>query len=158
MRLNSLHRYTMFVGTVSCLQHAITDGLWSLPILTDVFYLICTHYGCSSRNSYTRTVVRKSWQISRIKTFFRIFSVTVLSLLRVIFLSLHESEVDDTIAVPTFLGLLKFEYLQYLAYVQLLIAFTDNLSLCCELEENRSYRERNFYWNGRRRSTAAAAA
>uniref|UniRef100_A0A0K0D3P8 DUF1746 domain-containing protein n=1 Tax=Angiostrongylus cantonensis TaxID=6313 RepID=A0A0K0D3P8_ANGCA len=137
-----LHRYTMFVGVVSCLQHALMDGLLTLPLLTDVFYLICAHYGCSSRNSYTRAQVQKFWQSTRIRKFLQIFSMTVLSLLRVILLSLHESEVDDTIAV-------------YLAYIQLLIAFTDNLSLCCDLEETQ-HRRRDFRRHVQRQAAAAA--
>ncbi|KAJ1357719.1 hypothetical protein KIN20_015916 [Parelaphostrongylus tenuis] len=119
------------------------DGLFSLTLLTDVFYLTCAHYGCSSRNSYTRAQVQKFWQSTRIKTFLQIFSMTALSLLRVILLSLHESEMDDTIAV-------------YLAYVQLLIAFTDNISLCCELEECQLRERRDFGQNARPQAAAAA--
>lgn len=141
---DSLHRYAMFVGAVSCFQHSLLDGIVSLPFFTSVFYLACAHYGCSSRNPFARSQMRRFWQNARTVTLLRMFSLTVLSLLRIVFLSLHESKVNDTVAV-------------FLAYIQLLIAFTDNLSLCCEVEESRLSRQPYpFRWN--RRPSAASAA
>nr|CDJ90133.1 unnamed protein product [Haemonchus contortus] len=142
---NSLHRYALLVGTVSCAQHLILDGIMSIPMITGVFYLICTQYWYLSRNPYSGAHIKKLWHISKVKTFVRIFSLTILSLLRIVLLSLHESEVDGTIAV-------------FLAYVQLLIAFTDNLSFCCEMQESRpSFPRRNLRRRNGRFLAAAAA-
>ncbi|KAL6736880.1 hypothetical protein Aduo_007182 [Ancylostoma duodenale] len=140
---DSLHRYAMIVGCLSCALHVVLDGFVSLPLVIAVFYLLCAHYGCSSRNNFSIAHVREVWRNAKAKTLIRVFSVTALCLLRIVFLSLHESEVDDTITV-------------FLAYVQLLIAFTDNLNLCCELEETPSSRRRGLRWNGRPQAAAAA--
>ncbi|CAJ0607021.1 unnamed protein product [Cylicocyclus nassatus] len=140
---DTLHRYSMVVGILSCLLHVAFDGLASLPLLVAVSYLMCAHYGCSSRNRFSITYIREVWAKAKTKTLLRVFSMTELCLLRIVFLSLHESKVDDTITV-------------FLAYVQLLIAFTDNLSLCCELEESRSSRRRGLRWNERPQAAAAA--
>ncbi|KAK6737697.1 hypothetical protein RB195_020042 [Necator americanus] len=140
---DTLHRYAMIVGSISCLLHVVLDGFLSLPLIIAVFYLICAHYGCSSRNSFSIAHFREVWTNAKAKTLLRIFSVTVLCLIRILFLSLRETEADDTITV-------------FLAYVQLLIVFTDNLSLCCELEESRSSRQRGFRWNERPQAAAAA--
>ncbi|KHJ87700.1 hypothetical protein OESDEN_12519 [Oesophagostomum dentatum] len=89
----------MIVGGISCLIHIAADGFLSLPHLIAVFYLICAHYGCSSRNAFSIAQVRKVWSNAKATTLLRVFSVTGLCLLRIVFLSLHESEFDDTITV-----------------------------------------------------------
>ncbi|WKX93702.1 hypothetical protein Q1695_011175 [Nippostrongylus brasiliensis] len=140
----SLYRYAMLVGIISCLQHFVVDGFMSMPFLTAICYLLCAHYRCSPQDRFARFQARKAWRSAYTENLLRNFSLTILSMLRVIFLSLHESEVDDTVAV-------------FLAYIQLLIAFTDNLTFCCEIEDAQLSRHVHDFRLNRRPMAAAAA-
>uniref|UniRef100_A0A1I7X9N8 7TM_GPCR_Srx domain-containing protein n=1 Tax=Heterorhabditis bacteriophora TaxID=37862 RepID=A0A1I7X9N8_HETBA len=103
--------------------------------------VLATHYGSSSRDIHTISKIREKWKENKIKTLLSVFATTLLSVLRIGFLSLNETGMGNTTTL-------------YLAYIQLLIAFTDNWALCCQLETPQRS-ARGFRWHQR---VAAAAA
>ncbi|VDL75427.1 unnamed protein product [Nippostrongylus brasiliensis] len=79
----SLYRYAMLVGIISCLQHFVVDGFMSMPFLTAICYLLCAHYRCSPQDRFARFQARKAWRSAYTENLLRNFSLTILSMLRI---------------------------------------------------------------------------
>ncbi|KIH64493.1 hypothetical protein ANCDUO_05196, partial [Ancylostoma duodenale] len=65
------------VGCLSCALHVVLDGFVSLPLVIAVFYLLCAHYGCSSRNNFSIAHVREVWRNAKAKYWY-IMYISVL--------------------------------------------------------------------------------
>ncbi|CAI4230995.1 unnamed protein product [Auanema sp. JU1783] len=124
--LNTLKHISSVIGFISLVLHLYTDGLHSIPLLTSVLYSITFNYASSS--NYHLPSLREMWQKFKLKTILNVFGTTQLAILRILLLSMQTTEADN--ASPLFLS-----------YLQLIVAFTDNFTILCQLEKHVPVRE-----------------
>ena len=141
--------------------HVAVDGPLSMALLTSILYSLTFNYGSSS--NYYVPSLREMWKKFKLKvgkayqrkyhkkfldqlsnrfffqyidfqTILNVFGTTQLALLRIALISLQDMEGDKFITLVS-RRLFFILVLQFLAYVQLFIAFTENFTVLCRLEQ-----------------------